>query len=296
MRLASLLPSATEIVAALGLADNLVGVSHSCEYPASVKTLPNLTRCRIDTDAPAATIDAAVKEDAASTSSIYVLQTPKLIELKPDIIISQAVCDVCAVSGRTVNEVIDQLDPKPVLVNLEPFSLADILETVRAVGDAAGVPIKGQEVASSLEARINAIREATATVSHRPSLVFVDWTDPPFLSGHWSHDLIEFAGATNIMSNIGAPSVETDWASIIELAPEVLVVACCGFPIERTKQEIRGTEAESAIGTLKRNGTAVHMFDGKFLFSNPGPRIVDSLELLTHTLHPTLVPKPHIEL
>lgn len=296
MRLASLLPSATEIVDVLGLADQLVGVSHSCDFPASVIPLPKLTRCRIDVDAPAVVIDAAVKADAASIESIYVLETPKLKELKPDLIISQGVCDVCAVSGRTVSEVLTELNPRPALVNLEPFSLADVLATITAVGGAAGVEAKAEEVVSAFQARIDAVREATAKASARPRLMFVDWTDPPFLSGHWTHDLIEYAGATNIMSNIGAPSVETTWEHIIEQAPDVLMVACCGFPLERTLREINGTRAETAIEELRVKGTIVHTLDGKSLFSNPGPRIIDSLELLAHTLHPDLVPLPNIRL
>ncbi len=247
--------------------------------------LPVVTSCDINPGLSSQAIDDDVKAARESGASLYGVITPRLEDMKPDLIVSQGVCDVCAVSGALIEDVVETLTPRPALVNLEPFSLADILETFRLVGDAAGVPDRAEALITDAEARIEAVRR-NCEGRGAPRTVFLDWVAPPFLSGHWTHDLLRAVGATNVMPNGGAPSVETTWDAVADMRPEVLIIACCGFDEARTRAEIAALPAVQAhLKRLEAAGCRIHVTDGHHHFSSPDPRIIDSLERLAEMVH-----------
>lgn len=296
MRIASLLASSTEIVAALGLTEDLVAVSHCCDWPPQVTRLPALTSALFEAQT-ALDIDAAVREKLQGQDAIYALDAPALAALKPDLVISQALCDVCAVSGAEVSTVLNALDPQPTLVNLEPYSLSDILETISMIGEAAGVANRAAALCASLQARIDAVEaRSNALPGPRPRTVLLDWTSPPFIGGHWMHELLTLAGAEDAGNTADRPSWTTRWEDVIALAPERLVIAPCGFPATRTLEDIAGdAEAITALRQLEAQDCQMTVFDGNRLFSRSSPRIVDSLEALAHWLWPDHHPAPDIE-
>ena len=296
MRIASLLASSTEIVAALGLTDDLVAVSHCCDWPPQVRNLPALTSALFEAQT-AREIDDAVRAKLAGQDAIYALDAQALAALKPDLVISQALCDVCAVSGAEVNTVLGGLDPQPTLINLEPFSLGDILETISLIGDAARVSDRAAALRASLQARIDSVaKRSEALPGPRPRTVLLDWTSPPFIGGHWMHELITLAGGEDVGNTAGRPSRTTSWTDILALKPERLVIAPCGFPALRTLEDIAGDpDAITALRQLEAQGCELTVFDGNRLFSRSSPGIVDSLEALAHWLRPDVHPAPDIE-
>ncbi len=297
MKIVSLLPSATEIVAALGAADSLVGVSHGCDYPREIEGLPVVTSCVVPKDATSNEIDAVVRAQLQDSAALYAIDTDLLAGMEPDVLVTQALCDVCAVSGTDVEAAVAALPGNPAIVNMEPFSLDDVITTVRHLGAALGLGEKAGHVVGDLQARIDAVAARTAAlVRYRPKTIVLDWIDPPFVSGHWMHDLIDLAGGDDIMGTRDAPSYTSDWDSLKVLEPDVLVIACCGFSEGRTRLELTHTAVDQTLDDFKAAGTRVFVLDGNALFSRPGPRLVDSLELLAHHLHPSIHPMPEIEI
>lgn len=291
MRVVSLLPAATEIVAALGLADRLVAVSHECDYPAGMSTLPQATRCAIHGNALASgDIDRWVTDTLAATGTLYTMDEALIRRLAPDVILTQRLCDVCAVGYDSVTAFAATLPNPPRVVNLDPSSVDDILADVENVGAALGVPGRAAEVITGLRARIAAIRERT-TGAARPRCVLLEWIDPPFRSGHWDPELVELAGGTETLGRKGEDAARVTWDAVLAAAPDVLVLACCGFDVERTLADVPLLRARPGWDALPavRNGR-VWAVDGAAYFSRPGPRIVDSLELLAQIVHPELVP------
>lgn len=297
MKIVSLLPSATEIVAALGAADCLVGVSHGCDYPADIVGLPVVTSCVVPKEANSLEIDTVVRTQLEDSAALYAIDTGLLAGLAPDVLVTQALCDVCAVSGVEVEAAVAALPGSPTVVNMEPFSLSDVIETVGHLGGALGLEEKADDVVEVLRARIDAVAARTeAQVCYRPKTIVLDWIDPPFVSGHWMHDLIDLAGGEDIMGTYDTPSYTSDWDSLRALNPDVLVIACCGFSAGRTHAEMTLSGVDKIAQDFEVAGTRVFVLDGNALFSRPGPRLVDSLELLAHHLHPGIHPMPEIEL
>lgn len=286
MWIASLLASATEIIAALGLKGSLVGVSHCCDYPAGVEGLPVLTSSVVDKAAPQAEIDRIVRDHLADNAALYALDTDLLERLQPDLIVTQALCDVCAVSGADVEAALGAIASKPRLVNLEPVTLADVLKTIHAVAVAAGVPERGEQLVMRLNARIDRVVARVARHETSPRVLLLDWLDPPFMGGHWIADLITLAGGVDVSGLSGAPSRRTDWDEVAALQPDYLILAMCGFEPARTRADAALGEAGAALAALERAGTRVRIVDGNGLFNRPGPRLVDSLELLASLIHP----------
>ncbi len=297
MRIVSLLPSATEIIAALGATDQLVGVSHGCDYPAEIAGLPVLTSCVVPKEASSLEIDTVVRSQLEESAALYAIDTDLLASLSPDVLATQALCDVCAVSGADVEAAVAELPGRPAIVNMEPFSLDDVVETIRNLGRALALEEKAEVVTSGLQNRIDAVAARTAAqVVRRPKTIVLDWIDPPFVSGHWMHDLIALAGGEDIMGTADTPSYSSDWDSLKAMRPDVMVIACCGFSVERTQQELRQSGVSRILQSFEAAGTRVFVLDGNALFSRPGPRLVDSLELLAHHLHPQIHPSPSIVL
>ena len=295
MRLISLLPSATEMIDAMGLSAQLVGISHACDYPPHLMHLPRVTSCIVPKDATSKEIDTVVRTQLEQSSALYDLDIALLEELKPDLILTQALCDVCAVNGEDVDKAICSLSSTPTVVNLEPFTLGEVLDTVTAIGRATGFDARAATLRQSYEDRIETVFKRSSRLTDKPKTVVLDWVDPAFVSGHWMHDLITLAGGVDSMGTPKTPSWTASWEEVIAMNPDVLVIACCGFDVERTMTEILGCEATIGLTRLKEQGCVIHIFDGNALFSRPSLRLVDSLELLAHHLHPNIHPLMPVE-
>lgn len=293
MRIVSLLPSATEIVCELGLGDQLVGVTHECDDPPFVRKLPKVTRTLIPHDASSGEIDALVRERLKTQRALYTLDLPTLERLAPDLIVTQALCDVCAVAEAEVNAAACRLPGRPKVVNLEPMRLAEVFECLRLVGDAAGVPGRANETIARLQARVDVVENRTRSIAVRPRVVLLEWIDPPFCSGHWSPELVRLAGGIEVVGLEAHSSRTTAWEEILRADPEVLIIACCGFDAERTRQDLPILAAYPGFNSLSCvRSERVYLVDGNSYFSRPGPRLVDSLEILAHALHPDVHPLP----
>jgi len=293
MRIVSLLPSATEIICALGLVDQLVGVTHECDFPEAVQALPKVTRTLITTDASSGQIDGLVRERLQTQRALYTLDLPVLQALEPDLIVTQALCEVCAVAEDEVQAAACTLPGGPQIVNLEPRTLSEVLAAIRQVARATGVEGEAEGVIGELATRIDAVVARTAGLPRRPRVALLEWLDPPFSCGHWSPELVRLAGGVEGLGREGQPSRTLGWDEVLAWQPEVLFVACCGFSVERTlcdlppRQSVPGWSEMPAMSSGQ-----VYVTDGSHYFSRPGPRLVDSLEILAHTLHPGVHPLP----
>jgi iron complex transport system substrate-binding protein len=293
MRIVSLLPSATEIVCLLGLADELVGVTHECDYPTRVLALPKVTRTLIPLDAPSAEIDALVRERLKTQNALYTLDLPVLEMLRPDLIVTQTLCDVCAVAEEEVRAAACSLPGRPRVVNLEPTTLAGVFDNIRQVAVAAGVEDPCDEVIGRLRGRVEAVAGRTEQIRDRPRVTLLEWIDPPFCCGHWSPELIRLAGGVDGLGRDGLPSRTLRWEELLDWRPEVLFIACCGFSVSRTLQDVPILRAYPGWNDLPcARAGRVYVVDGSAYFSRPGPRLVDSLEILAHALHPEVHPLP----
>ncbi|CAN5196541.1 cobalamin-binding protein [soil metagenome] len=293
MRIVSLLPSATEIVCALGLHEQLVGVTHECDFPPPVKRLPKVTRTRIPVDATSAAIDRRVDARLEAERGLYSLDREMLRSLRPDLIVTQTLCHVCAVPGAEVRAAADALPSGAAIVNLEPETLTGVFAAIRQVAAAADAVQVAERLVEGLMRRVDTVVERSGRVESRPPTTLLEWLDPPFSCGHWNPELVRLAGGREALGAEGLPSRRLDWADVIRAQPEVICVACCGFTIERTLPDLG--QARAAPGWSKlpavRSGR-VYVTDGSQYFSRPGPRLVDSLEILAHALHPDTHPLP----
>lgn len=296
MRIVSLLPSATEIVYALGLGDSLVAVTHECDYPAAARTKPIVTSSLLDHSAStSAEIDEAVRGQLRDGLSLYGLDRALLAALRPDLILTQALCEVCAVSYDLVERAVRDVTPEfeglaPRVISLEPNSLDDILATIVSVGAITDAGQQAAEVVAGLRARIERVRERARLAEYRPRVAVLEWIDPPYGPGHWLPELIELAGGQAGLGVAHQDSRRISWGDVIAFAPQVIVVAPCGFDLRRATEEAlrvlpyrTGWDALPAV----RAGR-VYAVDGNAYFSRPGPRIVDSLEVLAELIHPEL--------
>ena len=287
MRIASLLPSATEIVCALGLENELVAVTHECDYPDSVRDKPVLTRSVLSGASSGAEVDRHIRELVHEGSSIYALDAPLLEALHPDLILTQELCEVCAVSYPIVERAARRLGSSPQLVSLEPETIADVFENIRVVGGLAGRSAIAARVCDSLRRRVAAVEQRVAGRPRR-RVVCLEWVDPPFNCGHWTPELVTIAGGDERLGVARHPAHAIDWQQLIDADPEVVVVMACGFSLERSLQEV-----ESAGGHLDGLGADIWVVDGNAFFSRPGPRLVDSIEIMAGILHPGAVDAPH---
>lgn len=294
MRIVSLLPSATEILCALGLQDSLVGVTHECDYPEPVRRLPKVTRTLIPAEAPSAEIDRLVRERLRSERALYTLDLPTLERLHPDLIVTQALCEVCAVAESEVKQAACSLPGPPQVVNLQPQTLEEVLSSLRQVAVAANVDQAAAElVIAGLKDRVTRIAMRTEKLVSRPRVALLEWLEPPFSCGHWSPELVRLAGGEEGLGREGQPSRTLDWREVRAWSPEVIFIACCGFDVERTMQDLPALGANSDWLELPAvQAGRVYVCDGSQFFSRPGPRLVDSLEILASALHPEAHPLP----
>ena len=282
MRIVSLLPSATEMLFALGLDDEVVAVTHECDYPPAALAKPRITRSRLRPNMTSGEIDHAVRtEISGDAHTLYTIDRDLLARLAPDLIVTQQLCEVCAVAYDEVMDAVSSLPHRPEALNLEPASLGDVLDDIGRVGAATGRTAEAERLVSDLRARIARVRERAAGSSHRPTVAFLEWIDPLFCGGHWNPELVEMAGGHDPLGRSGQPAVTVSWEQVRAVEPEVMVISCCGFTAERTRQELPLLEAQPAFRDLPcvRAGR-VHVVDGNAYFSRPGPRLVESLEIL----------------
>jgi iron complex transport system substrate-binding protein len=284
MRIVSLVPSATEMLFELGLGSDVVGVTHECDFPAAACELPKVTRDVLPAGLSSRQIDAAVKERTLAGDSIYELDVEQLHALGPDLIVTQALCAVCAVSYDDVRAVAEELDTHPQVISLDPHTVGEVLGDARTLAEATGAKDVAVDLVRDASARIDRVRLAVRGAK-RPRVAALEWLDPPFVAGHWTPQLIEYAGGEDVLGFAGEHSAERSWEEIAAAQPDVVIVMPCGFDDELSYREAEmHRDALVAIGA----GEVVAV-DAAAYFSRPGPRIIDGLELLAHILHPDLV-------
>lgn len=287
MRIASLVPSATEMLFALGLGDSVVAVTHECDHPPQARALPHLTRTVLDEGLDAGQIDAAVKATVGEGRALYELNEELLAELGPDLIVTQAVCDVCAVSYEDVVAVAGRLPSEPRVLQQDPSTLAEMLEDLIRLGEATGVEAEAHLVRGELEGRLATVRAAVSGASE-PRVVALEWLDPPFVGGHWIPEMISIAGGDDVAGPPGLKSPEVGWGALAGLGPDVVVAMPCGWYVgESHAQAVEHWDRIVSLGAGR-----VYAVDAASTFSRPGPRLVDGVELLGHILHPDLVDPP----
>ena len=279
MRIVSLLPSATEICFALGLDDELVGVTHECDYPAAAHTKPKITRSKANEHLSSKEIDALVRSQLDETGSIYELDLGAVEDLKPDIILTQRLCTVCAVSFDYVAEQAAKLTTKPRVINLEPRNLDEVFDSIVEVGTLAGDQQGAQSHVADLRRRVGEITKSVSKLQS-PKVLFLEWADPPFASGHWIPELIELAGGENTKSFKRTPSRQISWQDVNDAKADIIVLAECGFGVERQKQD-----AATLMEHLEYKPREIWIADGSQYFSRPGPRLVESVEILAGIFH-----------
>ncbi|MBI4547880.1 MAG: cobalamin-binding protein [Ignavibacteriae bacterium] len=278
------MPSSTEILFALGLGDQVVAVTHECDYPPEALTKPKVTRSEISPALSSIEIDFRVRQQLENIGTLYQLDVELLDSLSPDIIFTQQLCTVCAVSYDNVFRVAQKIKSKPKVVNLEPQSLEGIFQNILEVGRLTGRISKANNVVNELQGRVERVRKLTQTLE-RKRVLCLEWLDPPFCAGHWIPELVELAGGSDALGRKHQPSSQVAWNQILSYNPDVIVVMCCGFSIERTLREISVLKNPmlERLSAVKNNNLFV--VDGSSYFSRPGPRIVDSLEILTTIFH-----------
>ena len=286
MRIASMLSSATEIVYALGLQDRLVGISHECDYPPEALRLPRLSRSRFDpAGLTSGEIDAEVRRCMLEHGSVYEVDVEALRRVRPDVILTQAVCEVCAVPTGSVDAAVAELPWRPAVVSLDAHTLDGILATVRQVADAAGEPRLGEETAARLRGRVDRVRQAVAG-RPRPRVLALEWLDPPFAPGHWVPEMVEAAGGENLVGAAGEHSREIPWSRAEGLDPDRLLLVPCGYAMDRARQD--ADESRERLLRLARRaigGGRAAVGDSAW-FSRSGPRVVEGIEALAAWLHP----------
>jgi iron complex transport system substrate-binding protein len=287
MRIVSLVPHATELLFALGLDDEVVGVTHECDYPPAATELERVTRDVLPPGLSAAEIDAAVRERTSEGDAIYELDREALAELAPDLIVTQALCPVCAVSYDEVAALADELPTQPTVIALDPHTLGETLGDVRTLALATGAKSAGVDLVARSAARIDRVRLAVRGLE-RPRVAAIEWLDPVFVAGHWTPQLIELAGGVDVLGLAGEPSETVDWDTLASAAPEIVVVMPCGY--DAPQALVEADEHAEQLGAL--GAQRIVAVDAAAYFSRPGPRLIDGLELMAHILHPDAVDAP----
>jgi iron complex transport system substrate-binding protein len=285
VRIVSLVPHATELCFALGLGGELIAVTHECDYPAAARRLPRATRDTLPPGLRSAEIDAAVRERTAAGASIYELDQPLLRRLEPDLIITQALCPVCAVSYEDVAALAAELPSRPRVIALDPHTLGESLADVRTIAQATGRRDEAIALIARSAGRIDRIRLAVRGARRR-AVAALEWLDPVFAAGHWTPQLIEYAGGADVLGFPGEHSRQLDWEAVAAAEPEVVIVMPCGYDAPRSLQEARA----HADRLAELRASRIVAVDAAAYFSRPGPRLIDGLELLAHILHPRSVP------
>ena len=285
MRIVTLLPSATEIVFALGMQVQLVGVSHSCRLPPEASDVSVVTSTHVPVHETSEQIDRYVREHLTGHEALYDLDVVALAALEPDVIVSQALCDVCAVATGDVVAALEALPSRPTLIDLTPNTLNDVFADILRVGRLLEASARAEALVASLLARCETLK--TARIERRPRVAFLEWLVPPFNGGHWNPELVDIAGGEDLLGAPGRPSSTQSWEAVAAADPDLLFIACCGFPVERAMQDVELLRRNDLWRALRAVETGqVYLTDGNAYFSCPGPRLIDGLEVMAHALHP----------
>jgi len=287
-RIVSLIASATEIVAALGFEDSLVGRSHECDFPPSVQRLPVCTAPKLNVQGTSLEIDQRVKAALQDGLSVYHVDAEKLRQLRPDVIVTQSHCEVCAVSLKDVEQAVcDWIESRPKIVSLAPNALADVWTSIRQVAEALHAPERGEAFVAQLRQRMAAIADRASALAERPTVVCIEWIEPLMAAGNWMPELVEMAGGVNVIGEAGKHSPGMTWECLCEKNPEAIVVLPCGWDMRKAKEEMPSlTRKPEWRGLTAVRTGRVYLTDGNQYFNRPGPRLVESLEILAEVLHP----------
>ncbi len=290
MRIISLLPSCTEIVCALGCANELVGRSHECDFPPEIQSLPICTSAKVDASASSSAIDGQIKSLLEKALSLYEIKTDVLRELRPDIILTQAQCDVCAVSLADLEKALPSaLSGRTKIVSLSPLRLADVWTSMQTVADALNVTDEGRAMLSRLKNRVVDIIQKTCMLTKRPTVACIEWMDPLMAAGNWVPEMIELAGGKDVFGISGKHSAWMQWEALVKADPEIIVLMPCGFDLERTRREAFAMTNRPEWSKLRAvKSKKVFATDGNAYFNRPGPRVVESIEILAEIIQPRM--------
>jgi len=289
MRICSFLPSATEILYAVGLGEAVVGVSYACDFPPEARQKPVVVRTRLEPTADGAAMDGQVSEFVARGQSLYQVDLETLAQLAPDLILTQDLCQVCAASPGDLAEALTHLPRPPRVLSLTPNTLADVFNDIRRVGEAAGRTAAAAQLAAKLEASVAEVQKLVTHVPDRPRVLCLEWLSPPYVGGHWVPQMVERAGGTDVLGQAGVPSRRVAWEEVLAGRPDVIVVIPCGYDLAETLAEMRRTELPADWEGLPAvRAGRVFAADANSYFSRPGPRLVTGLRLLAWMFHPQL--------
>ena len=294
MRICSFLPSATEIVYVLGLGDSLHGVSHECDFPPDALGKPKVVRSRFDSDnLTSHEIDRVVADMMTRGENIYEVDAEVLAKARPDLVITQQLCEVCAVSFEDVQQAVAALSPVPTVLSLDPHSIDDMLNDITRVGETAGVQDAADTIVAGLQSRIESVLKAVNSVAASPTVACIEWMDPVIAAGHWVPEMVQTAGGTDALVRSGSPSIRIEFNQLAETDPDVLILMPCGMDVTRARAEFDSlsNQADWRQMSAFQNGQA-YAVDSGALFSRSGPRLVDGIELLARILHPDLFDRP----
>jgi iron complex transport system substrate-binding protein len=289
MRIVSFLPAATETLFAVGAGPEVVGVSHECDWPEAARRLPRVTGTIVDVDAPSRAIDEQVSGALKEGRSIYTVDQALLSKLQPELVVTQQLCEVCAITPTGINEALAGVRPAPELLSLHPHSIAEIFDDVRAVGRVTGRTAEAGRYVDGLQRRLDLVRTAVEELE-RPRVYCMEWLDPPYNAGHWVPEQVRIAGGEDGLGRLGTDSVRLLWEAICEYDPEVLVLMPCGLSMERMEREVRELFDERWAGLAAVKNNRVWGVNGPAYFNNSGPRVVDGAELLVSIFHPETAP------
>ena len=289
MRICSLLPSSTEIIFALGLEENLVGVTHECDYPPQARDKPVVVKSILEGKGKlsSARIDELVKRNRSEGKSVYLIDSERLSEIKPDLIITQGLCDVCAVSENEVTEVCEVLENSPEILSLNPTTIGEILDSIVLLGEVTRTKEKASQLVDDLRKRIETVEKKLSGERYRPGVFCLEWLDPPYAAGHWVPEMVKTAGGEPLISRTGEPSFKTSWDEILESSPDYLIIMPCGFDVEKTLdgiEELTGGVRQWHTLRAVQKGHC-YIVDANSYFSRSSPRVVDGIELLAGIIH-----------
>lgn len=288
MRICSLLPSTTEIVCALGLENNLVGITHECDYPPGIAGKDRVVFSNIDHNSLSnREIDELVSKNRKEGKSTYLIDKQKFREAKPEIIFTQGLCDVCAVSENMVEDAVEVLGYSPEIISFEPTNLEEVVDSIRTIGEITNKEDEAAKLIEDINRRTDSVREKLANERDRPRVFCLEWLEPPYVAGHWVPQMVDYAGGINGITVKGEPSKRVSWEDIAEFAPNIVLVMPCGFDIEKTMNEIDTVLSNNTWHTLPATKKGeVYILDANSYFSSPGPRLADGIEILARIFHP----------
>ncbi|MFO0701599.1 MAG: ABC transporter substrate-binding protein [Nitrospira sp.] len=288
MRICSLLPGATEVIAALGLEHQLVGISHECDFPPSIRQIPTMIEPLVEAEHTTSTrIDRQVKELVAAGHQLYRLKEMAFQQARPDLILTQDLCHVCSVTPNQLTQAMQSLSHQPEMLILSPTTLEDVIHDIERIAKAVGVVPKGEALAADLRDRLDRVRLRTKSVGLRPRVVCLEWLDPLYIAGHWVPEMIDLAGGHNVLGSKDRPSYQTTWDDVAAARPDVVIVMPCGYSVDRTLHELRQVgPVQEAWQRAQTSWSDMYVVDAGSFFSRPGPRLIDGVELLAAILHP----------